>query len=387
MANVHRVAKLDVNNNKRFDEDDKNKIKEDYLKAHKNDLSKPLEWRGTEYKNWTDFESTVLNPLLSDASSVPSPDTVAEANLSKTLNQLNNDAAQLSSIEEKIKQLEQSKTGAGANIENVKKQIEELNLRRTQLLENAKMRLQSAVAQARITGHTDKLEKILEMKDLMKKLDYTEQEIKELKQKAQSAGTVNMTMPQMRAAKGFDGAAKAQTASSGFTAPDAWGKQVGSQSLDFARSVIFQSQNLSALDEIFKNSQEGDRLMQLFYYFAQLASSGDMGAIYQFMKFITYVISKDKARQQIGMGEKLIELQASAREWTNKLMNTDSKDSDAFSKMMMQSKSETDAIATSQKLIAQMMEEFAQVVETLSNSTKAALEAQGRILRTVSSVR
>jgi len=53
-------------------------------------------------------------------------------------------------------------------------------------------------------------------------------------------------------------------------------------------------------------------------------------------------------------------------------------------KVMTEVKSETDAIATSQKLIAQMMEEFAQIVETLTNTTKGALDAQGRVLRNIS---
>jgi pyruvate formate-lyase activating enzyme-like uncharacterized protein len=132
--------------------------------------------------------------------------------------------------------------------------------------------------------------------------------------------------------------------------------------------------------------------MMLFFYYARMAESGDMGAVYQFMKFITYIISKDKAKQQIEMGKKLIELQELSRRWTNKLLNlesnsTDSSASGELMKTMTIVKSETDAIATSQKLISQMMEEFAQVVETLTNTTKGALETQGRMLRTVSTFR
>ena len=49
-------------------------------------------------------------------------------------------------------------------------------------------------------------------------------------------------------------------------------------------------------------------------------------------------------------------------------------------------KSAHESIATSQKLIAQMMEEMAEVVESLTSATKSALDANGRILRTVSRI-
>lgn len=55
-----------------------------------------------------------------------------------------------------------------------------------------------------------------------------------------------------------------------------------------------------------------------------------------------------------------------------------------FGEIMEAVKAQTSAIATSEKLIAQMMEEFAEVVETLTNTTKSALETYGRITRTVS---
>jgi hypothetical protein len=163
-------------------------------------------------------------------------------------------------------------------------------------------------------------------------------------------------------------------------------------------STLFQSTIMKeemigkAMDSINKNTQKGKQLMMLFFYYAKLAESGDMGAIYQFMKFVTYIISKDKAKQQIEMGKKLIQLQELSRKWTNKLLDVQSNttDPDASSELMKTMtivKSETDAIATSQKLISQMMEEFAQVVETLTNTTKGALETQGRILRTVSTFR
>lgn len=180
-----------------------------------------------------------------------------------------------------------------------------------------------------------------------------------------------------------------------FFPPAGWGKAQTAapyfNSSAYLQSMAMEDNIMSTWDSINKNTNRGKQLMMLFFYFARMAESGDMGAMYQFMKFITYIISKDKAKQQIEMGKKLIQLQELSRKWTSKLLNVQSNSADpAASNELMKTmtivKSETDAIATSQKLISQMMEEFAQVVESLTNSTKAALDAHGRILRTVSRV-
>jgi len=160
----------------------------------------------------------------------------------------------------------------------------------------------------------------------------------------------------------------------------------------YENSMMAADSALNSFDSVLQNQNKGKQLMMLFFYFARMAESGDLGAMYQFMKFLTYIISKDKSKQQIDMGKKLIELQDLSRQWTDKLLNmqTNSADPEAsnnFMKMMTQVKSETDAIATSQKLISQMMEEFAQIVETLTNATKGALEAQGRVMRVTSQIR
>ncbi len=195
--------------------------------------------------------------------------------------------------------------------------------------------------------------------------------------------------------------ANAQTTSNaagtGFAPPSNWGAQSAmpsnfNASAAYLSSMALEDSVMSSWDNIHKNQNKGKQLMMLFFYFARMAQSGDMGAMYQFMKFLTYIISKDKAKQQIEMGKKLIQLQDLSRKWTNKLLDletnsTDPSASNELMKTMTIVKSETDAIATSQKLISQMMEEFAQVVESLTNSTKAALDAYGRILRTVSSAR
>lgn len=175
--------------------------------------------------------------------------------------------------------------------------------------------------------------------------------------------------------------------------PPGWGDSSGGAQFNanvYAQTLAMEDSTMQAFEDIGKNSNRGKQLMMLFFYFAKMAESGDMGAMYQFMKFITYIVSKDKAKQQIEMGKKLIQLQDLSRQWTNKLLNlqTDSNDpnsSNELMKTMTIVKSETDSIATSQKLISQMMEEFSQVVETLTNVTKAALETEGRILRRVSS--
>lgn len=191
----------------------------------------------------------------------------------------------------------------------------------------------------------------------------------------------------------------------GFSAPAGWTSSSGikASSVDtFSADTDFSSASasyLSALnvegdiadawESITKSQNRGKELMMLFYYFARMAESGDMGAMYQFMKFITYIISKDKAKQQIEMGKKLIELQDLSRKWTDKLLNvkTDSSDPNSSAELMKTMtivKSETDSIATSQKLISQMMEEFATVVESLTSVTKGAVQSWQRILQTVS---
>lgn len=160
----------------------------------------------------------------------------------------------------------------------------------------------------------------------------------------------------------------------------------------YASAIMATDSEADAWTQINNNTNRGKQLMMIFWRLAKQAASGDFHAIYRFMNFLTYVISKDKSLQQIQMGQQLIRLQEMSRQYTNRLLNlsTDSNNPSASSELMKEMtivRSETDAIATSQKLISQMMEEMAQVVETLTNTTKAALEANGRIQRTVSTIR
>ena len=134
-----------------------------------------------------------------------------------------------------------------------------------------------------------------------------------------------------------------------------------------------------------RSRAEGQKLMMLFFYFARMAESGDLGAMYQFIKFITYIISKDKARQNIQISTKLIQLQEASRKATEALMKAPTDDQSAFAKVMQETRGQEAAISTSQKLLADMLQEFAHVVETLTNSVKNLLNAWGRVQRTASS--
>jgi hypothetical protein len=136
---------------------------------------------------------------------------------------------------------------------------------------------------------------------------------------------------------------------------------------------------------------EGRRMMILFMFFARMAASGDLGAMYQFIKFINYIIAKDKAKQNIDMSVKLIQLQDASRRATELLLQAESPDgtdvqkSNDFMKLMQKTKAEEGVIATSQKLIADMLQEFAHVAESGVNPNRVMLDAWGRALRAATS--
>jgi hypothetical protein len=234
------------------------------------------------------------------------------------------------------------------------------------------------------------------------KNDRIDTKILELTGMSEGDGTSSATFEMKASTTGGTGGAGTQPGAQGakamgFTPPATWGADPfggtkGFTTDAYMKSTMMEDNILNSFDSVLQNQNKGKQMMMLFFYFARMAESGDLGAMYQFMKFITYIITKDKAKQQIDMGKKLIELQDLSRQWTDKLLNTQTNSTDPnasneFMKTMTQVKSETDAIATSQKLISQMMEEFSQIVETLTNTTKSALEANGRVLRTVSTIR
>jgi len=75
-----------------------------------------------------------------------------------------------------------------------------------------------------------------------------------------------------------------------------------------------------------RSVQSADSLLQRFHYLANLAMSGDMTAIYEFMQFITRIISEAKAKQNVEMASKLIELEESSRNALQELLDTPTPD-------------------------------------------------------------
>jgi len=140
--------------------------------------------------------------------------------------------------------------------------------------------------------------------------------------------------------------------------------------------------------DVVGESQKKQQMMLMFMYYARMAMSGDVGAMYQFMRFVGQIIARDKALQNVWCGTQLIKMQEASRKATKKLVEADSGDdfeSQAeFSKLVQKVKSEETMIATSQKLIAQMMEEFTQVVELCTNVQKSLLDVNGKLISNIS---
>jgi hypothetical protein len=207
------------------------------------------------------------------------------------------------------------------------------------------------------------------------------------------AATVNPSQQQSGSAKSSANGGKATTTSGSGSTSGSWGSSILNgpkfSSTAYANSLYMEDSIMSSWDNISSSQNRGKELMQLLFYYMRMAMSGDLTAMYNMMKAVLYIISKDKALQQVNMANKLIELQDASRKATDKLLNFNSDQNDPnsqmeFTKLLQSVKSDSDSIATSQKLIAQMMEEMAQIVETLTNVTKGALDASGRVLRTVS---
>lgn len=154
-------------------------------------------------------------------------------------------------------------------------------------------------------------------------------------------------------------------------------------------AALYQDSNISdGLGQLMSSRREGQKLLMLFLYYARQAATGDPAAMYNFMKFITFIIAKDKARQNIHIGSKLIQLQDLSRKATETLMNADTTDpnkTQEFTKALHQAKSQEATISTSQKLLADMLQEFAGVTEGLISSTKNMQEFWMRASRRVTS--
>jgi hypothetical protein len=171
---------------------------------------------------------------------------------------------------------------------------------------------------------------------------------------------------------------------------DSVGSNSGFNPFKLSNSSIMDDFKMSAFDTI-NEQQKKQRMMLLFFYAARMAMSGDIGQMYNFLKIITHLICSDKALQNIWMGTKLIELQERSRQATQDLLNTDvGNDFQAeveWSKKLQDIKSEEGVIATSQKLITQMMEEFTQIAEQLTNMQKSVLDVHGKVMSNLSTWR
>lgn len=186
------------------------------------------------------------------------------------------------------------------------------------------------------------------------------------------------------------GNAKAQTGSWGLGSN--WGGQTMTgpkfSTAAYAQSLLVEGNIMDTWDNINSNQNRGQQLMMILFYYMRMAMSGDLGAMYNMMKAVLYIIAKDKALQQIHASELLIKLQDESRRATDQLLNFQASSDDPgnieFTKVLQQTKSQTDAIATSQKLVAQMMEEMAQIVETLTNVVKGAFDSWKRTSQVMS---
>lgn len=151
-------------------------------------------------------------------------------------------------------------------------------------------------------------------------------------------------------------------------------------------SNYMQQNQLEGTDAMHKTENESKRMMLLFFMLARMAMSGDVGAMYQFLRFIGHIVNKDKAMQNVQLARKLIELQDVSRKLTQMLVDAPAHDEEddgvqaEYMKLQQKVQAEQGVIATSQKLIAQMLEEFTQVSEMMTGMVKSLLDARGREL-------
>lgn len=295
---------------------------------------------------------------------------------------------------------------------------EDVDEQMKKFLEDNKFKTETDAAKSTDAKIKDKYQDLALAREVASKMVAKFQEDKEAAEKAikdKEAGykaDKSATEEKLAKAQSQTGSGKAAGAGNNTNKPSGakgetgTGKAEGSEEVDhsygatpgtgvFDATAMFKASaldnfKLEALDTI-NESQKKQKMMMLFFYFAQMAMSGDIGAMYQFMRFITYVISRDKAMQNVWMGTKLMQLQDVSREATQRLLNMDQKEGDLesqtkFAKAMQEIKSEEGMIATDQKLIAQMMEEFGQVTEALSTTTKGLLDMYGSTLRTLSKI-
>lgn len=185
----------------------------------------------------------------------------------------------------------------------------------------------------------------------------------------------------------YAGGARAMTM--GPALPATWGAQrMGSA---FPSDAFIQSQVLddfaqTSFDEVLKNQRQGQHLAMAIHRAMARAQTGDLGEMYQFCRLLTHIVARDKGKQLTDYGMKVLQLQDEHRKWTNKLLGHEFNANDPnanteFTKLMTQVKAETDSIATSQKLLAQTMEETTVVIETMTGVMTSARDAWARVMR------
>lgn len=194
--------------------------------------------------------------------------------------------------------------------------------------------------------------------------------------------------PQYAAPTDPSGAGKAELYNGGGSIPLTGGDWTSGANAKSMIALTLDDNFINDAWDMVGEQQKRQQMMMLFFYYARMAMSGDIGAMYQFMRFIGYVIARDKALQNVWMGTKLIELQEVSRKATQQLLNTKVgntlEDQHKWEQQLQSIKSQEGIVSTSQKLISQMMEEFTQIVETLTNVQKSLLDVNGKVLSNLS---
>lgn len=309
-----------------------------------------------------------------------SSDDVENGEVAKMLKDLQSIRREIGELEKKLETLEAQPVAEGDAEEAAaaKKGLEEtmasLKSRAQTILDEASMKRMSA-------SQKQELVKVAEKLDLQVNID----DSSSTHAKAGTDGSGRAAQQQPKAG----GAWGPQQSQFGFQWGSGQGGKAGFDMNAYLNSSYMDQSILNGYDSVNKNVAEQKKMMQLFFYFAKMAMSGDMGAMYRFMQFITYIISKDKAMQNIHMATKLIEMEDSSRAALQELLDTPTPESGdqtasfEFTKVMERTKQHQSSLATSQKLVAQMMEEMAQVTEALTNLTKSAFDSYRRQMQAV----
>lgn len=171
--------------------------------------------------------------------------------------------------------------------------------------------------------------------------------------------------------------------------PMNWGAQTTDPQLSadaLVQSSLMETEIMGSFDSVLSTQNRSKQLYLLFMWAARNAMSGDLMAMYEFMKVVAFIVGKDKANQLRQCGEKVMELQDMSRKYTNMLLEqpldaNNPNSSNEFAKTMTKVKGETENISMSQKLILQICEEFTQVQELMTGCIKNILDANGRVIR------